>query len=167
MKSLCPFLVANAIWIVASPTYAHDINDYMGGFVLGSSLADAEAHAASNGWTARQVSPDFPNWWVVDGSDFHVGVCDGTIGSVSKEFEGGLHMFASIVMDLKSVWGKPVDTSENTFDDGTGGTSNIALHFRKEAGSSAIVLLTKTGNGDVGVLVDHRSDESCFDIALD
>lgn len=160
-------MVASVLWMISGTVHAYDLDAHMGGFEFGSSLADAEAHAAANGWNLRQVSPEIPLWWTVDGSNISLGVCGDMVGSVARNFAGGLHEFTSIIWDMTWDWGKPVDTKIITLNAGAAKISNIDAHFKREDGTSAFVQFSKTDDRETQIYVSYGSNLSCLDCAQD
>ncbi len=163
MKSLCLPLIATVLWLTSEAAHAYDLDAHRGGFEFGSSLADARAHAAANGWSLRHVSPELPMWWEVDGSNISLGVCGGIVGSVGRNFAGDLHDFTSIVWDLTRKWGKPVDTTIITLNAGAAKISNIDAHFEKEDGSKIFVQFSKTDDRGAQIYVTFGSKGKCPD----
>ena len=63
--------------------------DLPGGFVLGTSWDQAQAHAAAQGWavTKDEFAPD---QWHVSGAEVTLSVCDGRIVQLSRHFKGDM-----------------------------------------------------------------------------
>lgn len=133
--------------------------DDLQGFKLGSTFAEAQQNANANGWQLRQLSPALPREWIVEGTNLGLFVCGEEIAAIRKELAGGLDEFATIVSDLRIIYGAP-STTVATFSVGPARISNIDARFESKPGAQIEVQLSSAG-GKVGVHVNFASNRGC------
>ena len=92
-----------ALTLMAEPVLAEDLP---GGFVLGTSWDQAQAHAAAQGWavTKDEFAPD---QWYVSEAEVTLSVCEGRIVQLSRHFKGDMTDFLDEVDDLTLPYGQP------------------------------------------------------------
>ncbi|PDT07577.1 MULTISPECIES: hypothetical protein [unclassified Rhizobium] len=112
-------------------------------FKLGSSFADAQRNASEKGWRLRELSPNLPGQWVVEGSNLGLFICDDKIASIQQHRDGELHDFALLVQDFRIKYGEP-ETTIVTFPVGGTWISNIDARFASPSGEGVAVQLSST-----------------------
>lgn len=150
------------IWLICSffagsVAHASDPQD-LGGFVLGDPLEAAQQHALQMGWQLVPRSDSLPGQWAVDGSSLSLFVCDGTIGSVGRQFEGDLEEFAARVFSMERQLGKP-DIKILSFSSGVEDISTIDASFVMDNGGANVQLQSIDGKRTLSV--NHWIDRDC------
>lgn len=132
------YLLAAFCLVAASVAHAAEPKKH-GGFVLGSSLEEAQQHALQNGWKLVPLSDNLPGQWNVEGSSLSLFACDGTVVAVHEEMEGDLEEFAALVFSMELELGKP-DTQILSLNSGAGVLSTIDARFVTEDGGAVVQL---------------------------
>ncbi|PDT28159.1 hypothetical protein CO660_19075 [Rhizobium sp. L9] len=138
---ICGF--AFALMALTSGATCAQTPDGLHDFKLGSSFADAQRNASEKGWRLKELSPNLPGNWVVEGSNLGLFICNDKVGSIQQHRNGGLHDFALIVQHFQIEYGKP-ETTIVTFPVGPTWISNIDASFASPSGESVTVQLSST-----------------------
>ncbi|MEB3046575.1 hypothetical protein [Rhizobium mulingense] len=130
-------------------------------FELGSSLEQARRISIEKGWQIRELSPNLPGQWYVDGAEVALFVCDNNrIAGVTKTRDGSIDDFASIVFySFTSKYGEP-KTTVVTYPLGPTTVSSIDSKFALPGGESLSVQLQSIG-GHSKVTVHRASEALC------
>ncbi|MEP1586324.1 MULTISPECIES: hypothetical protein [Rhodobacterales] len=145
MKPSGTFILANAFGLlVASISHAADPAD-LGGFVLGSTLQEAQYHARSQDWTLEPVSKNLPGSWTVEGTNLSLFICNGLVASVSERLAGDFEQFTALVFSMRLELGQP-HISITNLPSGVGVISTIDVRFDMAGGGAAVQLQSIGGN---------------------
>ncbi|NEJ72539.1 hypothetical protein GR197_18675 [Rhizobium phaseoli] len=144
---ICGF--AFALTALSSDATCAQMLDGLHDFKLGSSFADAWRNASEKGWRLKELSPNLPGNWVVEGSNLSLFICNDKVGSIQQHRDGGLHDFALIVQDFRIKYGEPA-TTILTFPVGPTWISNIDARFASPSGETVNVKLSEAA-GKFGI----------------
>ncbi|SFJ04734.1 hypothetical protein [Celeribacter neptunius] len=145
MKLFGTFYLVNAFYLlVASIAHASDPAD-LGGFILGSSLEEAQSHARTQEWTLAPISENLPGSWTVEGTNLSLFICNGTVKSIKEKLEGDFEEFTALVFSMQLELGQP-EIKILSLPSGVGVISTIDVRFEMAGGGASVQLQSIGGN---------------------
>lgn len=143
MKPSSKFILANAFTLfVASIAHAADPADF-GGFILGSTLEEAQSHAIEQEWILTPMSENLPGSWIVKGTELSLYICNGVVTSVNEMLVGDFEQFTKLVFSMILKFGQPNIQIVN-FPSAFGYISTIDVNF-ENVGERVFVQLQSIG----------------------
>lgn len=107
MNPFKKYILANTFALfVASIAHAADPADF-GGFILGSTLEEAQNHAIAQKWILAPMSENLPGSWIVEGTKLSLYICNGVVASVSEVLAGDFEQFTELVFSMQIKFGEP------------------------------------------------------------